>query len=118
MVIKKMMQEFFSNININLVDISREENGLAMSSRNMRLSDDAKNKAACIHQSLQFIKQNFLNADIMQLKQNAAQNLLQNGFDKVDYVEICDAETLLPIKNNEGNKKIIALVAAFIQAFG
>ena len=40
--------------------------------------------------------------------------LLQNGFDKVDYIEICDAETLLPVTEITKENTSIILVAAFI----
>lgn len=58
LVLKKMMQEFFPEINIDAVDIKREKSGLAMSSRNMRLTDEARNKATAIHKNLKCIQQN------------------------------------------------------------
>jgi pantoate--beta-alanine ligase len=115
LVLKIMTQQFFPGINISLVDILREENGLAMSSRNMRLSDEARTKAAVIYESLQFIKANIFNTDADVLKTKATERILQNGFDKIDYIEICDAETLLPVSNVESNKKSIVLAAAFIE---
>ena len=114
LILKKMMQQFFSNIEILAVDIKREENGLAMSSRNMRLSEKAKTNAVSIFRALQFIKQNIAENNFDELKNKAAEQLLQNGFDNIDYIEICDAETLLPA-NAISNKKLIALVAAFIE---
>lgn len=115
LVLKIMMQEFFPSVNINLVDILREESGLAMSSRNMRLSDEARKKAPVIYQSLQFIKQNISAIDFETLKEKATENILQQGFEKIDYIEICDAETLLPVMNIEKDKKLIVLAAAFIE---
>ena len=115
LVLKKMMLQFYPEINIYPADIAREPNGLAMSSRNMRLSDEAHEKAAVIYQQLQFIKQNITNKTFDELKQHAIQNLFQNGFDKVDYVEICDAATLLPANEITNVKNLIALIAAFIE---
>ncbi|MEP6684692.1 MAG: pantoate--beta-alanine ligase [Parafilimonas sp.] len=115
LVLKIMMQEFFPSVNINLVDILREESGLAMSSRNMRLSEEARKKAPVIYQSLQFIKQNISAIDFETLKEKATENILQQGFEKIDYIEICDAETLLPVKNIEKDKRLIVLAAAFIE---
>lgn len=114
LVLKKMMQQFFPSINILAVNTAREESGLAMSSRNMRLSNDARNKAAAIYQSLQFIKQNIDKESIAFLKDQASGIILKNGFDKIDYVEVCDAETLLPVESFQP-KKTIALAAAFIE---
>jgi len=115
LVVKTMMQEFFPSVKIGLSDIARQPNGLAMSSRNMRLSEEALVSAAAIYQSLQFIKQNISKKDIETLKTEAIQILLQHGFDKVDYVEICDAETLLPVSVFDKEKELIALIAAFIE---
>ena len=116
LVLKKMMKEFFPDIKIEPVDIVREANGLAMSSRNMRLSEDARNKATAIYQSLQLIQQNIYNKDIEALKAEATNNLLDNGFEKVDYIKICDAGTLLPVTSVSNDKKqLITLAAAFIE---
>ena len=114
LVLKTMMQQFFSSINISVVDIVREENGLAMSSRNARLSSNARSKAAVMYQSLQFIKENIDSDNIEVLKEQAKKKILQGGFDKIDYVEVCDAKTLLPVTNLNEAEKIIVLAAAFI----
>jgi pantoate--beta-alanine ligase len=114
LILKKMMQEFYPAINIMLADIKREENGLAMSSRNMRLSNKGRTKAAVIYQSLQYIKQNIFSKPVDVLKLEAIQKIIQNGFDKVDYVEICNAGTLLPV-TDVSKEKMIVLAAAFIE---
>src|SRR5258706_1666467 len=114
LVIKKVMQHFFPWIIPVIVETAREKDGLAMSSRNMRLTSDVRRKAAGIFEALQFIKKNIANKDFEILKQEAEQLILKKGFDKVDYVEICDAGTLLPVNAFDKSKKIIALAAAFI----
>jgi len=114
LVLKKMMGLLFPEINLVTVNTLREANGLAMSSRNMLLSEEARTKAGAIYDSLQFIKQNIPGTPVEVLKQDAVRNILSAGFDKVDYVEICDAETLLPVSEPEENKKLIVLAAAFI----
>lgn len=114
LVLKTMMQKFYPSVNINAVDIAREESGLALSSRNMRLGMEAHKKAPALHEALQFIKQNIQNISAQQLQELAKEKILQRGFDKIDYVEICDAETLLPV-NTANSKKQIALAAAFLE---
>jgi len=115
LVLKTMMQEFYPSVKIALVDIAREQSGLAMSSRNMRLTEKALANAATIYQSLSFIKQNIFEKDIDTLKSDAREKLLQHGFAAIDYVEICDADTLLPVNLFDKNKNFIALVAASIE---
>jgi len=114
LVLKKMMDVLFPTIEVVIGGTLRESNGLAMSSRNMRLSEAARSKAAAIYEALQFIKNNFCKKPVEILKQEAVQNILAAGFDKVDYVEICDAETLEPITAFENDRKLVALAAAFI----
>ncbi len=114
MVLKKMMEETGSPTKITLSPTLREASGLAMSSRNMRLNEQDKTKAAAIYETLLFIKQNISSSEIQTLKAQAAEMLLQNGFDKVDYVEIANAETLAPVSVWDGEAKLVALVAAFI----
>ncbi len=114
LVVQKIMQQFHPGIEMVVEETLREHDGLAMSSRNMRLSSDARKKATAIYEALQFIKQNSKTKSFDEIKLNASSIILNNGFDKIDYVEICDAETLLPVNNVYDQKKLITLAAAFI----
>lgn len=115
LVLKKMMQFYFPSVKINVEATLREDDGLAMSSRNMRLSSDARKKATIIFKALQYIKQNIEKDNFSELKNNAAKMISDNGFNKIDYIEIANAETLLPENTLEKNKKLIVLAAAFIE---
>lgn len=114
MVIKKMMQEFYPGIQLRVVETMRENDGLAMSSRNMRLNTDVRKKATAIYKALQYIKHNIETKNLDDLKKDATVMILKDGFEKVDYVEICDAETLQPVNSLHQHKKLIALAAAYI----
>lgn len=57
MVVEKLLSHFFSNVNQHNCETLREPNGLAMSSRNMRLSDSGKNSASAIYKALTHVKQ-------------------------------------------------------------
>lgn len=91
----------------------READGLAMSSRNMRLLEDARKKAPLIYQSLNFIKQHIAPGNIAGLKSEAIEKLRAAGF-KVDYIEIADADTLELLDSWNGKDKLVTLGAAFI----
>ena len=91
----------------------REPNGLAMSSRNMRLSPDEKEKASVIYKSLLMIKEQFGKENPAILKQKAQQMLEEAGL-KPDYIEIIDAKDFSVVEKWETNKKTVALAAAFI----
>jgi pantoate--beta-alanine ligase len=108
LVIKKLVKDFNLPINIVACPIIREDSGLALSSRNIRLNTTELKKSLVIYRSLMFLKDNFVedNADSL-IKE--AQNLYKN-IDGVtlEYIEIREQETLKPYQNNG---KAIALVA-------
>ena len=91
----------------------REPDGLAMSSRNLRLGTEERKKAATIFRCLCFIKENLKKGGLTELKEQAAGMLGENNF-KPDYVEIADSNTLEPVRHWDGKQKLVALIAAFI----
>ncbi len=90
----------------------READGLAMSSRNMRLNEAERKRATTIFNSLCFIKDNLRQGDLASLVQGATRMLEAEGF-KVDYVAIADAGDLQPVSTWDGQQKLVALIAAF-----
>ncbi len=114
MVIKKLLGIVGLPIQLHIVPTVRQENGLAMSSRNMRLDEEERKKAGSIYRQLMMIKKEKSNLTLSALKQKAIENLLADGFVKVDYVEIANAETLEPLTDTKSGIKAIALIAAYI----
>lgn len=92
----------------------REANGLAMSSRNMRLSETERKEAGNIYQTLQYIKTNLKPGQLSSIKKEAGSLLERDGF-KVDYIEIADANDLRIIDDWDGQQKLVALAAVFIR---
>jgi len=113
MVIKKMIEIIGLDIKINICPTLREEDGLAMSSRNMRLNEEERKTATTISAALRYIKENIKSGDISAVKHESQQMLLKKRF-KIDYVEIADANTLELINEWDGKRKIVALAAAFL----
>ncbi len=114
LVIKRLINQL--NLAVELVTTSthREPSGLAMSSRNLRLNPEEKEKAAAIFEVLSYIKKHYNSASSTELENYAIDYLLKKGFTKVDYVSIADAETLQPVADAADTKKVIALIAAFM----
>lgn len=100
-------------IKINICPTLRELDGLAMSSRNMRLNIAERKTAITIYQTLEFIKSHIEKGNLEKLQQDATKILERIGF-KVDYVAIANATTLSPILNWDGEEKLVALIAAFL----
>ena len=115
MVIKRLIELVGKKEKINVVvcPTLREADGLAMSSRNTRLNEEERKKATAIYQVLTFFKKNLKKGDFNELIQKVKQILLNKNF-KTDYVEIADAKTLELLKEWDGKRKIVALVAAFM----
>ncbi len=115
MVINKLvtLMQWQEKITIVLCQTLREKDGLAMSSRNMRLNETQRETAPMIYQSLQYIQQNLNNKPIHTLTADAIAMLSQKGF-VPDYVDIADAQTLTPVQVWNGEQKLVCLVAAFL----
>ena len=115
MVIKKLIEliGYSELIKLNISPTLRNTDGLAMSSRNMRLNEEERKKATAIYQTLFFIKNKLDNGSLLQLKEQGTVMLTEKGF-KVDYVEIADAGTLQPADYWDGQQKLVALAAAHL----
>lgn len=96
-VIKQLVKKLDLDIKIIGMPTFREQNGLAMSSRNNRLSESERNKAGEIYRQLESIKSAINNGetDYSTLEKNAYDNLLNSGFTP-DYVVVREVATLLP----------------------
>lgn len=92
----------------------RETNGLAMSSRNMRLTETEREKAGNIYQTLLYIKENLKPGKLDSLENDARSLLSRNGF-TIDYVEIADARDLILVDTWDGKQRLVALIAVFIR---
>ncbi|HEY6062534.1 MAG TPA: pantoate--beta-alanine ligase [Chitinophagaceae bacterium] len=115
MVIRRLVEliSLKNKTEIMICPTLREADGLAMSSRNMRLDEIERKKAAAIYRSLNMIKENARHKTPAELISKAQLMLEEAGF-KVDYVEIADTNDLSPVRDWNGKQKYVALVAAFM----
>ena len=114
-IVKKLVTLYAIPVEIIGCAIFREASGLAMSSRNERLSPDARKKAAAIFEILQQAKLKFENQSISETIQ-----FVQNEFEKrpefeLEYFEIADETTLLSTEVKEPTKKYRGFIAVFIE---
>ena len=109
----RFMTTYF-NLNVEIVGCPtvREENGLAMSSRNLRLSQKEREDAAVIAKALKFIRDNWKTATPQELKLKAIEQIEKKNF-KIEYLEIADEESLEPIHIWNVNQKPRAFAAVF-----
>jgi pantoate--beta-alanine ligase len=115
MVVQKLLHltQLDQHIILQVCPTVRESYGLAMSSRNLRLNDQERQKAVAISKALQFVKNEITPGDLTRLEIEATTLLTGSGF-KVDYFEIAKADSLELINEWDGQTKLIALAAAFL----
>lgn len=114
LVIDRLIQQLHVPTQLKKVATYREVNGLALSSRNLRLSEEHRTEAAGIFKMLQHIKNNLTTTPLPALEKFANDYLLSHGFNKVDYVAIANADTLQPLAKHNNSTSEVALIAAFI----
>jgi len=112
MVVARLLHLMKSSARLHPCPIVREADGLAMSSRNMRLTEKEREKAPAIYRALTLVKEEWGKPGALS---RARAILEENGF-RIDYVEIADAGTLEPIDAGFGGnqKNVVVLVAAFL----
>lgn len=111
MVLTKLVEITNSAAEIVIFPTVREEDGLAMSSRNRRLTASGRKQASLIYQALREVAAGE-GRPLPEVLADAAKKISDNGF-LVDYLEVADAETLEVLAEWREGKKVI-LVAAII----
>ncbi len=112
MVIEKLTELIQWKGQIHFCETVRETDGLAMSSRNARLSAEERKQALAIYETLQFLKDNIQPGDLSSLKTNATAILTKRGF-KPDYVALT-SDKLELLSNWDGKMPVVALIAAYL----
>jgi pantoate--beta-alanine ligase len=114
MVVSRLLQLMELPTQLITCPTVREVNGLAMSSRNLRLPPDDRQKALTIYECLSLIKEQCKKGtDWAATKTQAEQLLTCRGF-KIDYVELANANTLQPADSCKNTEPRVALIAAFL----
>jgi pantoate--beta-alanine ligase len=102
---------------VNVIDCPtlRETSGLAMSSRNMRLTEEERVEAAAIYKAMTEAKENAKTLPPQKVKELFESAINQNPVFKFEYFEIVDSETLLPFEDWNPQRKAVGCVAIWIR---
>ena len=113
-IIKKMVRDLNLGVKIIPMPIVREQDGLAMSSRNSYLTREEREKGPAIYKALEFAKMLALEGvkDAKTIKASMSKLINSEKGIRIDYISICDPETL-DEKDMVKGKTLIA-IAAFI----
>ncbi len=113
-VVKRMVKDLDLPVEIRVMPIVREEDGLAMSSRNTYLNPDEREQALGLFRSLNTAEKMVSDGELSagRIKEEMTKVLKKGGYVKIDYIEIRDADSLEPLERVRDNTLIA--VAAFV----
>ncbi|MFD2908774.1 pantoate--beta-alanine ligase [Flavobacterium ardleyense] len=114
-IVKKLVSKYEMPIAVIGCAIFRETSGLAMSSRNERLSPEGKAKSALIFSILNDAKTHFKSHSIKETIETVTEAFKKYPEFELEYFEIADEETLLSSEDKDENKKYRGFVAVFIE---
>ncbi|MCX7991496.1 MAG: pantoate--beta-alanine ligase [Proteobacteria bacterium] len=114
--IKRMVADLNMDINVIGVPIVREADGLAMSSRNTYLSEEERKSALCLYRAINLAKELINNGERSAEKiLSEVVNLISNtALTRIDYVKLCDPETLDYIETGLLKGKTLLALAVFV----
>lgn len=114
-LIKKLVKDLNFNIEIIGVPTVREPSGLAMSSRNLKLSKSDQELAANIYKALNIAKELIFEDASISMAKTKVNDFFQalSGIE-VEYLEFVDTISLIPIAKLSGSQKISICIAAYI----
>ncbi len=112
-VIRQMADDLNINVGICTVPIVREADGLAMSSRNTYLSPAERQQALCLSQALMICRKQYEEGErnSAQLKEAMKERIRKEPCVQLEYLEICDQQSLQSIPEATGS----ALVAVAVK---
>jgi len=111
LMIRQMVAHFGMQLEILSCPIIREEDGLAMSSRNIHLSPADRKHALVLSRALNYVQENFSTAAIDELLSDARAMITATPGVDLDYFTIANGETLQPVADKSA-PDLVALVAA------
>lgn len=114
-VIKQLVKAEQISVKIIGCPIVREKNGLAMSSRNERLSLIGKEKASLIYDQLKWVKEQYFELSVSELKQAVEMFFDESDEFDLEYLTIADENTLQPFEDRRTSKHPRAFIAVWLE---
>lgn len=112
-IIRDMVKQYNIPVQIVAMPIKRQENGLAMSSRNQRLSETQRQEATNIYKTLSESKNLALTTSVEDVITFVTQNINKTDCLEVEYYDIVDGNTLQSISNWQDTKYAVGCIAVF-----
>jgi pantoate--beta-alanine ligase len=113
-IISQLVDELSFDLQLVCVPTLRESNGLAMSSRNVRLGDDERKKALVLIQSLTYAKEEVQKGTDLKGIRAEIQKRCDNMNVKLEYLELADRKNLNILNSVNDSNQAILLMAAYV----
>ncbi len=114
-IVRQLVHELKFNVKLRSVPTMRESDGLAMSSRNVRLNPVQRKKSTMLYQSLLRACMLLKNGSTIEsVKRDVKQVVESDSEIKLEYFEVADSENLRLLKTVEASDKPILCMAAFV----
>ena len=114
-IVRKMITDLHIPVLLEMCPTVRESNGLAMSSRNARLSTEARQEAAIIYSTLVAAQRLYEEeAPVGEIKKLAMQALTRRNFDP-EYFEIVDGISLEPVSSIDDSQFVVTCCAVKVE---
>ncbi|MBD1397499.1 pantoate--beta-alanine ligase [Pontibacter sp. JH31] len=113
-IVRQLVQALSFNLELVCHPTVREADGLAMSSRNKRLTTPQRQLATQLYKALQLAKRDLQQKPVAVIKSEVAHFLHHTDELELEYFEIVDPITLQPLRDVAGYKEVALCVAAFV----
>ena len=113
-IVKKMVEKAKMHVKVVGCPIYREANGLAMSSRNERLTASERKDAAIIYKTISQAKKLFKTKSALAVTEFVTKSIAKQSNFELEYFQIADEATLLPCTRKSSTKKYRAFIAVFV----
>lgn len=112
-IIREMVRQLQSPVRIIQVPIVREPSGLAMSSRNMRLTEEQRNEAVAISRALFASKDTMSELTVAETVAAVTASINAVPSLETEYFEIVDGDTMQPVKDWKDSEYIVGCITAY-----
>jgi pantoate--beta-alanine ligase len=114
-VVKTMTEKLGLNVNIVGCPTERDSNGLALSSRNLLLSKEGREKALLFYNCLEIAKTGIGNKSIDEIKGAVKKAFVDDRAIELEYFDIVNALSLLSITDLSEGESIVACIAGYVE---
>jgi pantoate--beta-alanine ligase len=114
-VINRLVNALSFNVKLHSVATFRESDGLALSSRNMRLTEAQRNEASVFYRALKSAQDDLVQGKDLSDVKSSVKNTVDNAIGvTLEYFELADSENLTLLENVSGSGTPIMCIAGFV----